>query len=209
MRPFLAELPRFSRAFLVMKTNQVPAWAAWVLRCRPEALVVHVVRHPGGVIRAWRARYAGAQPSPSLVSESRSRLRRVFQADPRWASRIGDPQRMDPVEAEVWFWRYGTQLIHEAGLRSRSYLLVKDEDVWSEPSAVAGQIYARCGLETGAALEAWLAGMAESWRAHTAPWRSGLAATDIRSVERVLDDDLFAGWWTPGQKVSDSSYRAY
>lgn len=198
----------FASATLLLKTNQVPVWTAWVLRNCPNALVVHVVRHPGGVLRAWRKRHWEIGDKKQIASESRNRLMKISEV---WKSRIqvAEMDTMSAAEMEAWTWCYETEMIQEAGMNSPRYLLVKDEDVWNTPVRTTEQIFAFCDLQIDAAVSNWITSIEDKWMRSTHAWDSELSQSEKATVEQILELSLMKSWWKKDQKVSGSEYRAY
>ena len=183
------------RALLVLKQNKTPAWVAWVLRNRPDSVLCHVVRHPGGYLNAWRGRFQCLHGTDMLTRQNQERLRYVADAAPEWEHRFGDIDRMSGAEAELWFWRYSCEVIHRASSGSSRYHLIRDEDVVRDPFGQARSLYEECGLPWNERIEAWIEAMREEWRQRSEPWRRLLRPEDIELVERVLDGSLMQSWW--------------
>ncbi len=45
------------RSLPILKVNMSPGWVVWALRNRPEARILHIVRHPGGFLSAYIKRF--------------------------------------------------------------------------------------------------------------------------------------------------------
>ena len=196
-------------ARLVLKQNQVPAWAAWNLRHRPNATVIHVVRHPGGFLRAWQQRYLARRDASEMVEAGRARLRRIAKIEPEWAERFGNLDVMTVEETELWFWRYTCETIHGSGANNSRYLLVKDEDLVDDPTDSARRMFDMCELPWNERVEAWIAEQGESWRGEIRPWQHLHNSRLVSMVERVLQDSPLRDWWAPSQGVSSCTYKAF
>ena len=197
-----------AQATPVLKIALAPAWIPWVLRHRPEARVVSIVRHPGGFLHSHIGRWlAGVDPEEN-ARVNRDRLHRLAEVDPGWAGRVDQIDDMSAVESELWYWRYVYETIHTAGRDSRQYLLVRDEDIVTDPVAAGQRLYRFAGLKWCGRVETYLKQMAAHWQSHSAPWHQLLDNGHVEVVERVLAGSVMQSWWDPGQVVSGFDYVA-
>jgi hypothetical protein len=139
-----------------------------------------------------------------LLEHRRSRLTKIAGAEPAWKERFKDIDKMNLVEAEVWFWRYVNESIHDVGSDHPAYLKVLYEELASDPVKNARDIYDFCGipwnrndglettLHAGQANRPTQKGISSSLKTG---WRTSLSIDDIRTVERVLHDSPMLGWW--------------
>lgn len=206
---WLGDRARMRSVPLVMKMNKVPGWAAWVLGHRPEARIVHVVRHPAGFLNAWLGRFYTGANHEAVERANRQRLGLIAQRDARWTETFGDLEHMSAPESELWFWRYATETVYEAGRAAAGYLLVTDESVVRDPIGAAGAVYEHVGLEMPGRVRRWIDHKADEWSRHTRRWREMLDDDHVRLVERVLADSGMSDWWGDDERVSDYSYVAY
>ena len=109
---------------------------------------------------------------------------------------------MSAAEAELWFWRYSTETIHEAGTRSNHYHLIKDEDVVRDPTTVAKRLFDFCDLEWSEELDPYIIKKAMHWQAHTMCWPDGADPVVIDLLDRVLSGSKMADWWSSRETVS-------
>ena len=112
---WLADLEAMRSALTVIKINQSPAFASWVLRERPHQRVIHIVRHPGAYLHSWSSRFLSRNDGEAVRRDNLARLRIVASANPEWGERFGDPERLSTEESELWFWLYAVETIHAAG----------------------------------------------------------------------------------------------
>ena len=89
------------------------------------------------------------------------------------------------------------------------YALVKDEDVVSDPSAVARRLYGTAALPWSPRIDAWISRQESTWKSKMVPWRKLLSKDDCEMVERVMDGSPTEEWWEPCQKVSLFNYVAF
>jgi len=206
---WLASSRELSRALPVLKMNKVGTWVPWLLEHKPQAMVVNMVRHPGGFLSSYIHRWIKTQKESEVTRLNRRRLRAIRDADPVWGALFGDVGKMSAKESELWNWRYTCTVSHEGHAGAGNYVLVKDEDVLDDPFAVAKRLYDACGLPWCDYAQQYLDKMDSHWREHSAPWRDLLSKDDTALVERILDGSLMAQWWTPDQVVSRHDYHAY
>jgi len=188
---WVASRRKLDEAVPVLKLNQVPGWASWALRHRPEAFILHIVRHPGGFLNSWANRWLNRNEAERVAEANRRRLETVVQFDPSWRDRFGPIDRLDVAESELWYWRYTTETIHKAGQeRPSSYRLAIYEDLVHDPVGVARSLYDALELPWTEAIEIATA------------WRSKLTADRVAMVERVLEGSLTQDWWSEPDQAS-------
>lgn len=177
----------------VLKIVQAPAWGVFCLRHRPSIQVVHIIRHPGGFLRSWRARYV-APRDPGLIQRANiARLEAVCEESPAWGERMGDPHAMSIDESELWYWRYASEAILDAGGDATRHHLVLYERLCEDPSGETARLYAACGLDCD---EATLSHAQDSARpSRVDAWRSELIPEQVEAIERVLDGSELTGLW--------------
>lgn len=207
MPRWLGDRKTLERAVVVLKLNKVPGWVAWVLSQRPDVAVIHVVRHPGAYLNAWKGRWLSISNGNDLAKENRRRLRQISAVDPEWVDRFPDLGRCSAEQGELWFWRYCCHRIHQVGESCSRYLLFKDEDVINDPLAAARRIYDATGLAFTEDIEQRISAKTGEWRAHTAPWTQLLGPEDTALVREVLQGSPMQDWWSSEQIVSDFSYN--
>ncbi len=200
---------RMKAALLVLKHNQVPGWASWALRERPRAVVLHVLRHPGGYLNAWRGRFQEHQDQDALALANRERLHSIASVSESWCDRFGEIDRMCAAEAELWFWRFAAESLEDGGAGEPRYLHVLDEEMLDQPLETAARIYEHCGLPMPEGVNHWIDRMAQPWQEASRPWRELLSDADIALVERIVGPSPTWSWWRPDQRVSLFNYVAF
>ena len=202
LRSWEWQLPRWlgsrralKNAVPVLKLVQVPGWAAWVLANRPRTRVLHIVRHPGGFLNSWSKRYLARRDRAEVAQVNRHRLRMVVEADPSWAPRFGDIDRMPVEESELWYWLYACKTIDEAGARSPMYELIIYEELAADPVGVARRLFDVCGLS-------WLTRTENAIRMDSSnpqliarAWRDSLAREHANLAARILKAEYTRRWW--------------
>jgi hypothetical protein len=190
-------------AYLVLKLNQVPAWAQWLLLNRPQALVIHIVRHPGGFLNSWQKRYLALEDPEAVKKANFQRLEQIAKSDPHWAERFGNLEAMSVHESELWYWCYATETIHNEGCDPRSapvenrknYLPVVYEELVADALAKTKQIYEKCHLPWTVDIERKVTQKAFNSKTIATAWRNKLSSEHVKLVERILDRSLMNQWW--------------
>ncbi|MEW6074534.1 MAG: sulfotransferase [Planctomycetota bacterium] len=203
-RPFprwMTSTPRLEKAFHVFKLNAAVGIAGWVFEHRREVKAVHIVRHPGGFAKSWLKRWVGIEMNrdPARARENervaRARLADLAARDATWARRLGDVLAMDPIEMELWWWRFCGERTWEAGHGRPGYHRVIYEELTEDPVAVARGVYEFCGLPWDDWLASRVASISSSSREIAAAWKDELDAAVVRTIERVLEGSPLAAWW--------------
>lgn len=192
---WLGSRQRLAQALPVFKHTQIPAWAAWAVEHVPEALILHIVRHPGGFLNSWRNRYVSEHNHAQVLQANQRRLRLVAQIEPSWGRRFGDVSAMGLDESELWFWRYAAETTHAAGQGRPRYHLVLFERLARCAVPIAEAIYREAGLEWNEQLAARVAARAADAVSISHKWQEKLTDTQVRVIRRVLDDSPLAAWW--------------
>jgi len=102
---------------------------------------------------------------------------------------------MSADESELWYWRYSTETIHQAGAKSGRYHLVIYEQLVTDTIGTTRRLYQECGL-------AWCNGIQKAIRTRAsgsasiaAAWRTSLSAADLELVARILKGSRMQNWW--------------
>lgn len=179
----------------IHKLNMVPGWIVWVLRNRPDAHVVHIVRHPGGYLNSLTKRLWSKLDMGKVEQDNRERLAQIAARDPIWSERFGDLAALSPVETELWYWRYASETIHQTGAENPRYQLVKYEELTRNPIEISRSVFQGCGVDWNGAIEQGVRQMSVESQAIAAAWRDRLNAEHVAMVERVLYDSPMRVWW--------------
>ena len=192
---WIAPESSMSRALPVLKINQMPGWMAWVLAHRPEARVLHIVRHPGGFINSHLTRYVAKGDGEAIARENRKRLAMIAAKSPTWAGRFGDIEALSLIESELWFWRYSSEVTHEAGLGNPNYQRVIYEDLTQDPVGVAKSVFEGCGLPWDDEIERRVRQSSAESRSIATNWRTRSTAEQVEAIDSVLDGSFLREWW--------------
>lgn len=179
----------------IFKINNAPGWGVWALRHRPEARIVHLVRHPSGFLNSWVKRYLNANDSQQVLQANRARLQSVANVDATWGRLFGDIEAMPLEETELWYWRYANESLYVEGKGRESYLMIPFEQLAHEPLESAKQAFGFCGLTWSDQIERHVVEMSRRSPQIAKAWQSHLSAEQIAIVERVLDGSPLAEAW--------------
>ena len=196
---------RLEQAYPVFKINLDRCMVSWTLTNRPQARILHVVRHPCGRLNSWLSRYVAGRNVDDILVVRKDRLRKIGEAESDWRAKFGDIEALSLVECEVWFWRYLNESVYAAGHDHPGYLRLVYEDLAEYPLEHARQAYAFCGLPWDAQVEAivtcGLDSSSGGKRSRTPAsiaraWKTKLSPEHIRTVERIVQDSPIMTWWT-------------
>ncbi len=198
---------RLENAIPVFKFAGPHRWIEWALENRPGAKVVHMVRHPGGVMNSWKTRYLATHDPAKVLEENVLRLEEIARFCPDWAERFGDIRSMKVMEAEVWNWAYATTVLHGLGEGMPAYYCLLYEDLIADQVNQLRRIYEACALE-------WRDDIAEALDARSGAdekrywsdkvvasgsiakgWKEKLTDEERGFVERALAASVCADWW--------------
>lgn len=195
---WLGSKEKLAQAMAVLKFVQAPAWAVWAMEHRPQARVLHIVRHPGGFLNSWRNRWLGRNEGELVRQLNRARLDAVRRAAPEWGDRFGDVERMSVVESELWYWRYASETIHAAGEQSSRYQLVVYERLVGGVMETAQRLYAFCGLPWDERIAKGIGAMSGESASIAKTWQSKVTPEDVEAVNRVMAGSTMEHWWENG-----------
>ena len=196
---------RLEQAYPVFKINLDHRMVSWILLHRPQARILHIIRHPSGRLNSWLSRYVAGRNIDDILAVRKDRLRKIGEAEPEWKAKFGDIEALSLVECEVWFWRYLNESVYAAGHDYPGYLRLIYEDLVEAPHAHARKAYAFCGLPWDAHIEAMVTrGLDDSNRGTLSgrpasiayAWKTKLLPKHIRTVETIVHDSPIMGWWT-------------
>lgn len=194
--------PAFQSAIPILKINQAPALANWVLASHPETIVIHIVRHPGGMLNSWRNRYYASRDSDLVRAASRIRLSTVLSMA-RWlhpATKDGinkclSSPRPSAEELELWYWRYSNEAIMECASGKESYSRVIYEDLVEDPVRVAQPLFEIVGLDFTDRIYSDLIKGADRSQNISNRWQEKLPDNEIRMTDQILTGSPLEGLW--------------
>ena len=197
------KLREASAVFKIINTD--PKNIIWLLENRPNVPIIHVVRHPGGRLNSWLARFLSTQNKDEILVRNQARLHTLQTIDPEWSTNFSDIESMDLVETEVWLWRYSNEKIYQAGQQHKQYTCLVYEQITQDPLGYAEKIYDLCNIpidnqireritqRLGQSVWGKLSGSSTSV---ADAWKIKLSAKDIEIVNRILKESLMSHWWS-------------
>ncbi len=200
---WLGSKQRLTESLPVLKLIVSPGWTDFILRTRPNVKVLHIVRHPGGVLNSWLNRYVAHRDVREVKNGSRARLEQLAQSDPNWARRLGDIQRMSIDELELWYWRYMNEIIWESGEQAGNYHQLIYEELVVDTVALMRQVFARCSLGWSESIGQRIAALSSNSVSIATKWRNCLTAPQVDVVERILEDSAMKDWWS-NERLAES-----
>lgn len=198
---WMVDARELERSLHVFKLNAAVGLGAWALGARPEARVLHIVRHPGGFAKSWLKRWVRGEGGMDRGKgtadrlDEKGRLREVARREPRWAALLGDIEAMGQAEGELWWWRYANEALYGAGRAHPRYQCVLYEDLARDPEAVSRRVYETVGLAWDEAIAARVRAIATGAETIARAWKDELEPGMVALVEKVLHGSAMEAWW--------------
>jgi hypothetical protein len=198
---WMVDPARLEQSLHVFKLNAAAGLGAWVLANRPDALVVHILRHPGGFAKSWLKRWVRGEGGMDRGKgnadrwSDEDRLRAAAQRDARWAALFGDIDAMSRAEGELWWWRYVNESLMAAGAGGRRYVRVLYEDLARDPERVSRVVFDTCGLTWDTAIAARVRAISGGAERIARAWKDELDPKLVALVEKVLHASPMAPFW--------------
>ncbi len=181
-----------ARAQRVLKVINARHFICRLLTETEHVPVVHMVRHPGGMLNSWLRRFAPTQDQEGLLERQRQILRDIHQLDPSFVAVSGPVEGKDLVELKLWCWRHAQDAMLLAGSAHPRYATVVFEDLSQNPLDVMKPIYAMCGLEYTDAMRDLIRQETERSSEIAAAWKDRMPPERVNLIERVLDSSRVA-----------------
>jgi hypothetical protein len=191
----------------VFKLGAVCCYIPWILRSRPEAKLVYVIRHPAGFLNSYSKRFLPISDRNKVHRDNLERLEAIESATPEWRGRFGAISELTLEEAELWFWRYTNEMSLAAGRGADAFLMLDDSDMALAPVENGRKIYQHCGVPWEGEIERYLASRSAHWAEYARPWREIISTEEIHMVERVLEGSFLGELWDADHNVSLHSYE--
>ena len=184
----------------ILKCNQVPGWARFVLEHDAgRGRVVQIVRHPGGFLSSWRQHYLAEDDAAEVRRANVARLKQVARVDPAFAAVMGDPASHDLDESELWYWRYSVELIEAAGQASipaqNAYHRILFEELALDPLEGTRELYGWLGLDWMPDIEESVVALSKGSLTIARRAIEGLSAAERDTIDRVLSGSVMEHWW--------------
>ncbi len=165
----------------------------------PEIPVIHVVRHPGGMLKSWTTRFAPRFGDDEILETQRAIVRKIHALDPPFESVSGPADAMSLEQAKLWSWMHAQEHLLRAGANSDRYRTVVFERLANNPIAEVRPIYHAVGLPMTPAIERGVERLTRDSDRIASAWRDTLTTPQVEAVDRVLGaSNALQGLWPNG-----------
>ena len=199
-----------NKAQPILKIAMKHNWAIWILNNRPDSKIIHIVRHPGGVLQSWRKRYLANRDHAKVLQANVDRLKAIADLHPKWAKYFGDLSTISVEEAEMWFWRYSTEALNTQGSNRENYRLILYEQIMTNPLEEISRVYKFCGLSLSDEIIARIDPSVNQSQRKKIPWnkkivadssvankwRQTISKTNKKIINKVLQGSILEHWWS-------------
>lgn len=196
---------KLRQATHILKVINARAMAVWLLENRPDVPLIHLVRHPGGMLNSWLHRYVGARDPNEVLKAQHAIAAQVAESDAGFARLMGDPERLSLPAAKLWAWCYAQVSISRAGDGKGSYMRVVYEDLVANTAPIMRQAFTHFGLQPPTDFEGLLARKAEGSRETRDRWRERLDPVVRDTLDDVLERAGLATWWPQPSLTPDAA----
>lgn len=198
----IAKRQEFQRAVVVLKINQAPALANWIMAEHPLTIVIHIVRHPCGMLNSWKNRYYVSRDSDLVRAASRNRLSTILNMA-HWlhpATKEGINQCLSSpnpsaTEMELWYWRYSNEAIMECATGKDSYNRVIYEDLVEDSVRVSQNLFDAVGLDFTDRIASDLEKGSNRSQNISNRWQEKLPENEMRIAENILSGSTLEDLW--------------
>lgn len=149
--------------------------------------IIHMVRHPGGMLNSWLNRFSPTQDQDELFETQQGILRKIHKRDPAYESVSGPVEGKDLVELKLWCWRHAQDHILSEGAGHPRYMPVVFEHLSERPAEVMAPVYEMCGLEFTDAMHGLIREETARSKDIAGAWKAKLSDEQAALIERVLD----------------------
>ncbi|OUR71051.1 hypothetical protein A9Q78_10525 [Methylophaga sp. 41_12_T18] len=177
----------WTKVLRVFKFVQSPGWADFLLNCRRDVHVFHIVRQPGGFLNSWRNRYLSTEENQKVLKNNLCRLHEISRESKYWSDLFGDIDSLGLIESELWYWYYANETIYQAGAGKSNYSLIMYEELASNPVKVLRELYSKIGLNLSESIEGSVVSGAKNSKAISGSWRKKLTTTEIELCEMFTE----------------------
>jgi len=152
--------------------------------------IIHMVRHPGGMLNSWLNRFAPTKGESDLINTQRQILRRIHESDPAYERITGPTDSLDLAELKLWSWRHAQDSILRLGAAHPRYISIVFEQLSSNALELMAPVYAMCGLEYTDAMRELIRAETSRSKDIAGAWKDRLPREYVELVERVLESSL-------------------
>lgn len=148
--------------------------------------VIHLIRHPGGMLSSWLIRFAPTQDKDALFAIQQGILARIHEQDPAYEEITGPVEGKEIAELKLWCWRHAQEHMIRLGRAHPRYMQVTFEKLSEKPVEIMEPIYALCGLEYTKSIKARIQQETAASPEIASAWRGKLDPQYQKLVEHVL-----------------------
>ena len=201
---FLVKQNELDEALLILKINQCPALACWLLTYFAEqAVVIHILRHPGGVLNSWRRRFLDNKNELVVRINNRNRLKLIMELDNKITINTRNKMidhlnndRNNVSCSELLYWLYANEKIYDSGNKRPNYILINYDALAKDPQSITKKVYSFLDLKLDAYVMERISQEAKNSSDIATKWQETLSPADRVMVERVLEGSLFEKMWS-------------
>lgn len=153
---------------------------------QPEIPVIHVIRHPGGMLKSWITRFAPRFGDHEILETQRGIVRKIHGFDPAFEAVSGPADAMTLEEAKLWSWMHAQEHLLRSGEGSDRYRAVVFERLAADPMPEVRRIYDAVGLDITPGIESGVARLTRESTSIASAWREKLTPEQVDAVDRVL-----------------------
>jgi len=205
-------------ALLVLKINQCPALACWLLRnFAGKAVLIHILRHPGGVLNSWQRRFLDGKNEIMVSVNDRNRLESILALDKGVSAAVKakitdflNQNKNDTFHSAALYWLYANERIYECGRKingsapgsrefdprkTDNYLFVNYESFCKDPENVSKKLYSRLDLAFDENVKVQISRKSKDSVDISDKWKKSMPRERRMMVEDLLEGTLFEKMW--------------
>jgi len=184
---------RVARAQRVLKLINARYFICRMLEETDHIPVIHIVRHPGGMLNSWLNRFAPTNDRDALFETQQGILQKIHERDPGYAEVTGPIEGMEMGEMKLWCWRHAQDHMLRLGDTHPRYVPVVFERLSRDPLGVMAPVYALCGLEFTDRMRTLIERETADSEGIADAWKRKLSGDHVALIERVLDGSRVGG----------------
>jgi hypothetical protein len=196
--PDLIGPSRRSGARLVMKSVSSPCRARLFAEAHPELKIVHLVRHPCGLVASQLRGVRMGLMKPDLYLDVLFELRETHG----YGLGLDELRQMSYEEQFAFQWMVQNDKILREMADRKNYRLVRYEDLCSDTTTLLAELFPFCGLEQGEQTRAFLDrlesqptgsgaryfSVMRSPASAASTWRTELSTDTVRRIMTIVND---------------------
>jgi hypothetical protein len=177
---------RFDEMHLVLKIINARHLVCRLLREQEPVRVVHVMRHPGGMLNSWLKRYASRFDPSDILLKQREVLSKIHAIDPAYAALTGPADSLSLGALKLWCWRHAQEDMIRHGDGRSAYTCVVFEKLAEDPVGQVARLYERIGLGWSDSVGEGVLRLTGRSQSIAGAWRDGLASEQAELVDEIL-----------------------